>query len=369
MVYCVITPRLSPLADGLGDFCRRLWDNWPDKDQKWQFLVLEGAAGSKEIWTEVEIDNFNADTIETQLASLAPDLVILHYVGYAYSPDGCPTWLNTALSTYKASGGRLAVMFHETWSSGLPWQSAFWHQKKQKQCIGNLLDLADLVVTTTRANLYSLLDIRPKATIKIIHLGNSFGELPTLAKKWQQLLIFGKEPSRQRAIHRHEQLLHSLCSKGLIKRIVLAGSKNDIDSNREKKMLEHICKNADHDVEIITCYNFDEQHIPTSILQSGLSLMHTQSTHLLKSTSFQLAANLGQVAICIRELPADLPFEPLVHYIDYTPKRMDFVHSAVSHPAALQVISENLYDAGKEQLSWSRIARDWHNSINTILGN
>src|SRR4030095_12051398 len=139
MRLCFVVPRLPPAIDGVGDHCRQLWKHWwEDADASsqriWEApyaaLVLEGAEASRVTYPDVTIDSFSPSQpgLIHALESVASDVVILHYVGYGFDSKGAPRWLPDALEAWKSAqpGRKVAVMFHETWAEGKPWQRAFW---------------------------------------------------------------------------------------------------------------------------------------------------------------------------------------------------------------------------------------------------
>src|SRR5271154_3670380 len=194
MSLCVIAPRLPPALDGIGDYCRQLWqhcqaiecEQQPDpasphtstanpaaanatKDQPWKFLVLDGAQESQSQWPEVEIRQLagTREDLALQLETVKVDTVVLQYVGYGYDPNGAPFWLAEAVADWRGDNParRLIIMFHETWSSGKPWERAFWQMQAHQRCVTQLLNVASLAVTSTRANAESLRTLNTKTII------------------------------------------------------------------------------------------------------------------------------------------------------------------------------------------------------------
>lgn len=84
-----------------------------------------------------------------QLTGGQPGAILVHLSGYGYSADGAPTLLAEALEAVKASGRfRIAVYVHETFASGPPWKSAFWHSRRQQRAIRKVIAQAGLVATS-----------------------------------------------------------------------------------------------------------------------------------------------------------------------------------------------------------------------------
>jgi hypothetical protein len=69
-----------------------------------------------------------------------PGAMLIHMSGYGYSADGAPTLLAESLETVRGSGQfQIAVFFHETFASGPPWKSAFWHSRRQQKALRRII--------------------------------------------------------------------------------------------------------------------------------------------------------------------------------------------------------------------------------------
>ncbi len=358
MSIAIITPRLPPSMDGLGDYCFQLCKHWPNSDKPLNFIVLDSAEKSREFWTETNIRQIDRNKLSllNTLESLAVDTVFLQYVGYGYDANGAPSWLKDALEDWldQSSLHRLVTMFHETWSSGQVWQKVFWYMGKQKQCVKDLMLLSNEMGTSCQVNKHSLDLLGTNKTVNIIPLGSSFDVAPVATKNWQQLLIFGKEYARLRGLTTHKVLISKLIESGLIKRIVLAGQ---LDSLENDKSLQ-IIKEQLPAIEVVTAYNFESNNVPISVIESGLALMHTQSTHMLKSTSFHLAAKLGQVSLSEDSGSADKPFIKGQHYLSYL-ENTDDILADLANESNLKSISSQVSNLANTYLSWPEIASNW----------
>jgi hypothetical protein len=376
---CMIAPRLPPAYDGIGDYCKQLWKHVrndgaspidPVISSRWCFIVMDGAEASQPLWPEVDVSSSGNDqepSLSTQLLKLDPQAaVVLHYVGYGYAADGAPHWLNAQLRTWKAARpqSKLITMFHETWSSGKPWQRAFWHMPQQKRCVLELIHLTDVVVTSNDANLRSLRQLfsgqeesgaliagKPVAVIPI---GPNFDIPPVAAKNYRQISIFGKEHSRFSAIQQHKKLLARLSRERLIDRFVCAGYSSTPGPDPGEKLLARIANS-----EVVTAYNFAPDAIPKSLQECGFALMYTQSSNLLKSTSFHFAAQQGQIPIALKEKEADAHLLGGKHYIWYRPNELDPVLAQVRQIDQLVAMSEAVLAAHEQQFCWSSIAEKW----------
>jgi hypothetical protein len=326
---------------------------------QWTYLVHDGAQASRTVFPEVKIETLETTDsgLLAQLENLQVKTIFLQYVGYGYANDGAPLVLCQSLSKWRNNSAdrRLIVMFHEVFSHGMPWQRVFWQVPKQKRSVSTLLDAASTVVTSMQPNANSIHALRPHIPIKIIPIGSSFSASAPSKRNWKQLLIFGKQYARVRALKAHKQLLEQLVSEHLIDTIVLAGECTNVDDDRA----EFLLRSWNLPVKIVTAYNFAANDIADEISTSALSLMHTQSSNLLKSTSFQLAAQLGQVAIARRELEMEPPFRAGRHYLSYTDNDMTDLLHCLHDAGRRQQISQTMAQAGKDNLSWQHIAQSW----------
>gem|GEM_PF-4867970 len=356
MSIAIITPRMPPALDGIGDYCYQLWQHWSPGKRPTNFIVLESAQKSREFCPEINIHQIEPDenTLVSTLNNLNVDIVFLQYVGYGYDINGAPFWLVEALDKWLSQNThrKLVTMFHESIAGGMPWQRVFWFQGKQKQCINKLLHLSSKIATSCQPNKESLLRINAGKPIEIIPIGCSFPVTASPEKNWQQLLIFGKEFARLRAIRLHKNLLKALVDKGLIEKLVLAGQLGQA-TDQTLALIKQLSPN----LPVTTHYNFSSDAIAQEIRESGLSLMHTQSTHLLKSTSFHLAAKLGQVAITIDTGEPEPPFQSERHLLSY--KNNLAIERQLADKQQLQTISSQVLDLAYSYLDWEIIAQRW----------
>ncbi len=348
-----------------------MWQHWPRANAKppvdWKFLVTAGAEQSRPLFP------FDIEQFEKSQSSLGEALnkfdgatVILQYVGYAFAPDGAPMWLPAALQSWKQSGAgrKVFVNFHETWASGKPWESAFWTKPKQKRCAAALMQVADASATTNPATLRDLDSLRTGKRVAVIPIGSNLLVEETPEKNWRQMVIFGKLASRLRALHLHEALLKTLAAAAAVDTIVLAGESPL--PNEDPSVL--LLKSWNLPFKVESVFNFSAAQLPDSVKSSGLSLMHTSTTCLLKSGCFQLAAHLGQVAITVLEEDPGAPIIPGRHCLAYRVNRPSEIVEALKRPEGLLDISCRSAEAGATTLSWTAIAEAWDRLITATAG-
>lgn len=365
-------PSLPPSIDGLGDFCRQLWLNCPGGAQaaagahrsiSWHFLVAAGPSESQRLWPEVTISQFERSRLGllSALGSAKATTILVQYVGYGYDRDGKPFWLPEALKDWLSlhHGVRLITMFHETWASGMPWQRSFWQCGQQRHCAGQLLALSQEAITSNRATLQDLQSLGTTKEIKVIPLGASFVITETGILNWRQALIYGKQGSRLRSIKLHANVIKNAAKLRLLDSILLAGESADHMPDPGKKLLD----SWNLPLKIRTCFNFPSSHLPADLLNCGLSFMHTQSTCLLKSTAFQLAAQTGQVPVVRQELDPGEPLQSGSHYLGYRAGQTDSLLAALSATKTLTNISSQLLSLGHTIFSWREIGKAWADVI------
>jgi hypothetical protein len=283
--------------------------------------------------------------------------IFLQYVGYGYSPDGAPMWLPDALGHWRATepGRQMAVMFHETWANSKPWQRAFWHSRNQKRCARELLNIASHAAVSVKINADALASLESEKRIAIIPIGANFWVSPAAEKRWDSMLIFGREATRLATIRQHQRLIKAVDRERIVKTIVLGGQKVESSSDPALAFLRKLRLNN----EIKVCYNFPADAVPEQVTMCGLALMYTQSTYLLKSGSFQLAARLGQVAITRDERPVDEPFSSGTHFLSYRSEEVSKLARELQDRSRLASIAATCQSASRQHFNWERIAELW----------
>jgi hypothetical protein len=167
------------------------------------------------------LDSTTPNDLFRGLQEFEAETVLLHYSGYGYAPRGAPFWLVERIERWKKlrAHHRLIVMFHETWASGLPWQSAFWLSPMQKWCVARVAWLADAVVTNTtyyRSRLQFFL--RPGTSIHVQPIFSNIGEpdaVPAFAERESVCVLFGRGTTRLRTNERFRRYFDELRLLGI----------------------------------------------------------------------------------------------------------------------------------------------------------
>ncbi len=146
----------------------------------------------------------NSSGLRAALRGHAPKPVLLHYVGYAYSPKGCPFWLIRGLERWRSrdDGARsahhalLLTMFHELYATGALWTSAGLTSPLQRWLTARLACLADQCLTNRCESACELLMMRRGRGpgVLVYPVFSNFGEpaQPTpLARRQPQAVWFG----------------------------------------------------------------------------------------------------------------------------------------------------------------------------------
>lgn len=140
-----IAPALPPAVNGVGDFCKILADNLAKEVAiKHSYLVTKSPDSPDE-----NVDVFQSATFLSLLHKQNPNVIILHYVGYAYDKHGLPFYLASGIRQFKKSAKcKVLVFFHELFADSrsllkLP----FYTSGLQKLIVRQLCTYADSVFT------------------------------------------------------------------------------------------------------------------------------------------------------------------------------------------------------------------------------
>jgi hypothetical protein len=238
-----LTPELQPMVGGIADYAailgRAMTGHTPQ-----HYLVASHAAPAHRLGIRASfpqalvLDSTGSNDLLRGLRDLDAETVLLHYSGYGYAPRGAPFWLVERLGCWKKHRAhhRLIVMFHETWASGLPWQTSFWLSPLQQWCVTRIARLADAVVTNTsyyRSRLEPLL--RPGTPIQVQPIFSNVGEpdaVPAFAERESICVLFGRGTTRRRTNERFRRYFDELGILG-IERLIEIGVEPEITAGLE----------------------------------------------------------------------------------------------------------------------------------------
>jgi len=224
MYIIQIVPALPPSINGLGDYAlnlaRQLRD---DFEIDTHFVVADPSwldSGHIESFPVLKLSN-RSQYVLLNVLQMPQDCltVLLHYVGYGYAKRGCPDWLVSGLSKWKANSPKvqLITMFHEVAASGPPWTSAFWLSGLQHQLAKRLVQTSDRVITSKRSYAELLQCYAPGRfdSIPTLPVFSTVGEPQnpsSLAERTRRLVIFGGRSQRSKVYKNSFEQLRQICS-------------------------------------------------------------------------------------------------------------------------------------------------------------
>ncbi len=203
-----IVSRLPPAVSGVGDYALLLARQLRDAHGIDTKFVLTDSDWSGDPQLEgFDVQQLPRRTAKDLLKIVNDDCVgpvLMHYVGYAYAPKGCPFWLIRALEHWQlqrtqntsAQFPRLLVMFHELYATGPLWNSAGITSSIQKWLTRRLARIADVCFTNRRRSALELEKMRASSEpeVKVFPVFSNFGDAPNraaLAKRGSQAVWFG----------------------------------------------------------------------------------------------------------------------------------------------------------------------------------
>ena len=225
-----ITPRLPPQRDGVGDYAALLAVALGRRfGVESRFLVADPA------WRGDGQEAFLAVALPERTRAAAvraldqTETVMLHYVGYGYQVRGVPFWLIDAVEHWRLSvpARRLITVFHELWSSGPPWTSAFFLSPLQRALVARLLRSSEHAVASVVAQKLQLDALEPGKTVLQPVPPNVAPTCPRLRYAPTgplRLIFFGLGASRLQAVRTHRTLLRALHKEDLIQAIDVVGA-------------------------------------------------------------------------------------------------------------------------------------------------
>jgi hypothetical protein len=225
-----LVPTLPPTINGLGDYAYLLAKSlkgiysldtiFLNSDHKYINTYLDGF--SIEIFKDK-----NSKTFRDLLISYNPNVLIINYVGYAYSKHGIPFWLTKALIQWKRTKADCTIItiFHELYASGLPWQKSFYLNFLQKSIAYKLFNLSNHVITNTEITFDILKKIDSEKSIYFIPVFSNITrckQLKEFKARDNNLIIFGSAALRSK-LFRNILLMTEWVEKLKIDKIIEIG--------------------------------------------------------------------------------------------------------------------------------------------------
>jgi hypothetical protein len=252
-----------------------------------------------------------SESLFRDLEQHAPDVVLLHYVGYGYAPDGAPRWLVEALERWRSQhrGSRLVTIFHEVYASGPPWRRAFWHFAAQRRLAARLFRLSDAAVTTVDLYAEILSQWGPREKITVLPVFSTVGEpqtVPAPGERNQTIALFGGAGNRRRAYGRFRADLERAVRTLEITEILDLGAPADAPSR--------VAGIPVRQLGVLTA-----SEVSGHLLQASAGFLSYPPALLGKSTVYAAYCAHGVLPVCAAPRPAGhalphwSPRDPLTH--------------------------------------------------------
>ena len=367
-----IVPTVPPEIDGLADYCYKLWQNWPEPRPSWTCVAAHLPSGAREFWPEIELREFrrSREGLKGILDEISDDVIILHYVGYAYHPKGVPWWLPGTLRDWKArTGGRYFVMFHELWAKGSPRGSAFYLSPLARRIAGQLARDCDGWVTSCSAA-YRKLVVEARvspASGRVLPIGpgvkpaeilaDDSGARPTSGGL--RVAVFGFAGTRLAALRKHRQLLTEAWRRGVLERVSLLGKSGVPPYAAELKCLQEAIAPGGGELWQ-SHHDLPERALSHLLQEHNCGLAANGPALLSKSSVYAALCAHDLVVICARDLPehagkaAGTLELPCLESDDQRPQlALDHLCDA----GQMGLLREATRRAAQRSLSWKAIAR------------
>ncbi len=366
-----IVPATPPAVNGLGDYCYKLWEHWPAPKPDWHCLAVQVPQGGPELWPEVGISSFTLSRagLVQALEEVGATSVVLHYVGYAYHPKGCPVWLAPALMEWKRrTGGRLVVMFHELYAKGSPRQSSYWLAPFARKIVADLAGAADKWITNCVAAEDKLLaetNARPDRG-KMIPVGSNIPRVREVdaIKPWPlshgrklKIVVFGLPATRRRTLAEHRNLLRHLCHQELVESVTLAGKADDA---RDTALTNSFISGMGFE-ELWRCrYGLSTPDLSSMFLEQDLGLVPNSPALLTKSTVYATFCTHGTTVVAVQGNGNTDTFAPALLNDDAHP---EVCMKQLADENTVGDARQRTLTAAKTVLSWESIVREWQECV------
>jgi hypothetical protein len=376
-----IVPRLPPTVGGVGDYCVKLWEHWPEPQPHWSFLITEGAMKSQAQWPQVIIVDFEKSItgLITTLETVGAKTVLLHYVSYGFHPKGCPVWLPSALKQWKALGSdrQIVIMFHELYATGPIWTSSFWVKPIAHKILRDLIISADFWLTSCSRYYSELVNLFAADSQKGILIPIGAGILPiepvSFDRPWPlfigkqlKVVIFGLAKTRLWALDAHRELLRVLCEQGWVESITLAGS-SKLDAKSSKKLAAHRNYIGHNDLWQ-EAFDLHASEISGLLMSQDLGLVNNKFDVLTKSTVFAALSAHGVLpVICDRKDTKSGNLGKSIFQYDGSFKSISAFLEEIQNEKEIYQKKRALQKLNQTYLDWKTITLAWSNHLKKSL--
>ena len=233
----IISPELS---GGVGDYTRRLLEHLP-RITGLRLIVPKVGNRPATSFEQYPVEETDGTARDFRNRLPAPGgKVLLQYSAYGFDWLGYPRWLIHGLLDWKKhSRGALVIMFHEIWTFWPIWNKNHIVQHLHRRDLRKLLQVADVVFTSTANQAAHLTALSPRCPIQVLPVGSNIRRVRATDGERERGLavLFGLQRSRIRALRKMGTELKSLGAAGRIRKIVTVGSGRSREGDDEEHAL------------------------------------------------------------------------------------------------------------------------------------
>jgi hypothetical protein len=307
----VICPELE--AGGVGDYTRRLLESLP-RVAGLRLVIPKIGNRPARVFEQYPVEE--ADGTARDLRARLPargGKVLVQYSAYGFDRFGYPRWLIKALLDWKGeSPGTLVIMFHEIWAFWPIWNKNHVLQHLHRRGLGQLLQTADAVFTSTPSQAQHLLALSPRCAIEILPVGSNIRRVqPTDGEREAgHAVLFGLQRTRLRTLRTMHPQLKALGAAGKIHRLVTVGGGRSRGGDEEELALL---------MELELSESFDqlgplpEEKISDLLLTCEFAISAQDELSITKSGTFMAAATHGvNIISCYADASKPEPLSLLI---------------------------------------------------------
>lgn len=373
-----IVPAVPPAINGLGDYCYKMWEHWPQPRPRWVCVTAEVPPDTSQVWPEAELVPFamGKQGLLEALEKCPAGEIVLHYVGYAYQKKGMPWWLPGALREWKKrSGAKITVMFHELYAQGSPRGSAFWLQPLGHSIVVQLAQLSDCWVTSNQDAAERLVfEMGVDASGgRFIPVGSNIEPQQAIdfERPWPLdhggklgIAVFGLPATRWGALSSHVELLRQLCERDMVREIAIIGE--SIDPSQLDALQQLQKQISPHNDQIWKTYpDLKPAELSAILRQQDISLSRVEPQVLTKSGSYAASSVHGLITVCLPSARAktrntglagsEMAVPHLTSDDAQPEKTIEFLRDA----AAVRALRAQIKEVALHGLSWDNIVKEW----------
>lgn len=278
----IICPELSPGSGGVGDYTRRVAEQWPSLNPR--FLVANATGNSAGRRAE------QLDRDARKIVELPPNApVLLQYSAYGFHRFGYPrALLRALLARRKASQAPLVVMFHEIWTFWPLLNKNYPVQALHRRDIGALVRAADAVFTSTADQAEHLRSASGRDGINVLPVGSNVRpQATTRAAEPGLAVLFGLQGSRIGTLQKMQDDVRALAAAEVLTNVVTVGAGNSDDGDREEReLLQRLHLRGGWEMR----GSLPEEEVAALLSRAGFALSAQDQLSVTKSGTFMAYA-------------------------------------------------------------------------------